>query len=305
MRLNLTATVVAVGLCLMVSGLTYSASTQVDDVRYTLQRGSSNVTPAPLSLDECMRRKAEMIATESATRTSGSIVYQCIVSNRSMVTFRANPTCPALPAPQGRTVDCPAGTTGAYTQTRSYTSAPYPTCAVLGEWTPAEPPAGICVPVPPPPVEQWTFCAHERQLCAFTGTRRVRYGAGTVWVERDVTAASGGVQCSNSVFGDPAVGITKRCELRAQAAATGTASLTWIPPTQNTDGSSLSNLAGYRISYGSNRDELVQTIQIENSGTTSYTVEQLAPGTYYFAVRAYTSRGTESANSNVESKAVQ
>lgn len=305
MRLNLTAAVVAVGLCLLVTGVVKAASTQVDDIRYTLQRGSSNVSPTPTSLDECMRRKAEMISAESATRTTGSIVYQCIVANRSIVTFRANPTCPALPAPQGRTVDCPAGTTGAYTQTRSYTSAPYPTCAVLGEWTPVEPPAGICVPVPPP-TEQWTLCANEYAFCSFTGTRRVRFGLGTNWVERDLTAVGGGAACRIASFGsDPLPGVAKRCELRAQAPATGTASLSWIAPTQNTDGSSLSNLAGYRISYGLSADELIQTIQIENSAATAYTVGNLAPGTYYFAVRAYTSLGTESANSNVESKVVQ
>ena len=37
----------------------------------------------------------------------------------------------------------------------------------------------------------------------------------------------------------------------------------------------------------------------------SYVVENLAPGTYYFAVRAYTSSGAESANSNVVTKNVQ
>lgn len=301
--ISLTAAVVTVGLCLLVSGIAIGASTQVDDVRYTLQRGSSNVTPAPVSLDECLRRKAEMIASESATRTTGSIVYQCIVANRSMVTFRPNPTCPALPAPQGRTVDCPAGTTGAYTQTRSYTSVPYPTCAVLGEWTPAEPPVGICVPIP---TEQWTLCANEYAFCTFTGTRRVRFGLGTSWVERDLTAVGGGAACRIASFGsDPLPGVAKRCELRAEVAATGTASLSWTAPTRNTDGSSLTNLAGYRISYGTNQDELVQTIQIENPTLTAYTVDRLAPGTYFFAVRAYTSSGTESANSNVESKVVQ
>jgi len=37
----------------------------------------------------------------------------------------------------------------------------------------------------------------------------------------------------------------------------------------------------------------------------SYVIENLAPATYYFAVRAYTSSGSESANSNIASKVVQ
>jgi hypothetical protein len=85
----------------------------------------------------------------------------------------------------------------------------------------------------------------------------------------------------------------------------GTAALSWTPPTTNTDGSSLTNLAGYRIYYGVNANELISTIQVSNAGMTSYVIDNLAPGTYYFVVRAYTSGGAESANSNTTSKVVQ
>lgn len=84
----------------------------------------------------------------------------------------------------------------------------------------------------------------------------------------------------------------------------GTADLSWQAPTRNTDGTSLSNLAGYRISYGASPTALVRTIQVANPGTTRYTVRNLSPGTWYFAVRAYTSTGTESDSSNVRSKVV-
>jgi hypothetical protein len=85
----------------------------------------------------------------------------------------------------------------------------------------------------------------------------------------------------------------------------GTASLTWTAPTQNVDGSALTDLAGYRISYGASPGALAQTIQIANPGLTAYVIEDLPAGTYYFAVRAYTSGGAESANSNLASKAVR
>jgi hypothetical protein len=85
----------------------------------------------------------------------------------------------------------------------------------------------------------------------------------------------------------------------------GAATLTWTPPTTNTDGSTLTTLAGYRIAYGASAAQLTQTIQLGNAGMSSYVVENLAPGTYYFAVRAYTSSGAESANSNVVTKNVQ
>jgi hypothetical protein len=85
----------------------------------------------------------------------------------------------------------------------------------------------------------------------------------------------------------------------------GAASLTWEPPTTNTDGSALTNLAGYRIVYGASAAHLTQTIQVANAGISTYVVEDLAPGTYYFAVRAYTSKGLESADSNVLPKVVR
>jgi len=85
----------------------------------------------------------------------------------------------------------------------------------------------------------------------------------------------------------------------------GGATLSWTPPTQNTDGTSLSNLAGYRISYGTNASAMTGTIQVSNPGVSSYVISNLSPGTYYFAVRAYTSNGTESGNSNVQSKTIQ
>lgn len=163
-------------------------------------------------------------------------------------------------------------------------------------------------PAPPPPAE-WTFCANEYEVCSFTGTRRVRFGLNTSWVERDLTAVNGGISCRIASFGsDPLVGTAKRCELRnveSQTQTIGAATLRWTPPTGNTDGTSLTNLAGYRISYGMSPDALVQTIQLANAGASSYTVSNLSPGTYYFAVRAYSSGGTESALSSVVSKVVQ
>jgi hypothetical protein len=85
----------------------------------------------------------------------------------------------------------------------------------------------------------------------------------------------------------------------------GGATLSWMPPTQNTDGTALTNLAGYRIAYGTSSTALTSTIQVANPGLSSYTLSNLAPGTYYFAVRAYTSSGNESSNSNVQTKIVQ
>ncbi|HMN43541.1 MAG TPA: putative Ig domain-containing protein [Povalibacter sp.] len=88
-------------------------------------------------------------------------------------------------------------------------------------------------------------------------------------------------------------------------AATKSATLSWAAPTQNTDGTTLTNLAGFRIYYGTSASALNQTIQVANPSVSTYVLDGLTPTTYYFAVRAYTSAGTESANSNVASKTLQ
>ena len=84
----------------------------------------------------------------------------------------------------------------------------------------------------------------------------------------------------------------------------GHATLSWMAPTENTDGSSLANLAGYRIRYGTSAASLTKTIDIDNASVTTYMVEDLAPATWYFAVTAVSSTGSESAYSNVANKKI-
>lgn len=86
---------------------------------------------------------------------------------------------------------------------------------------------------------------------------------------------------------------------------TGSATVNWTPPTQNTNGTSLTNLAGYTINYGTSSTALTSTVNVANPGLTSYVVSNLSAGTYYFTVSAYTSAGTTSSASNVVSKTIQ
>jgi fibronectin type III domain protein len=83
------------------------------------------------------------------------------------------------------------------------------------------------------------------------------------------------------------------------APSSGAATLSWAAPDQNTDGSALTNLAGYRIYFGTSADTLNQVIDISNVGVTTYVVDDLTSGTYYFSIRAYNTMGVESALSNV------
>ncbi len=69
----------------------------------------------------------------------------------------------------------------------------------------------VTAPSPTPtsvPVENWISCAGENEFCSFSGTRQVRYGANGSYAYGTFTD---GVSCSNSIFGDPAWGFSKRC----------------------------------------------------------------------------------------------
>jgi len=86
---------------------------------------------------------------------------------------------------------------------------------------------------------------------------------------------------------------------------TGSATVSWIPPTANTDGSVLGNLAGYHIYYGTSASNLNESVTLTNAGLTRYVVGGLATQTWYFAMTAYNSSGVESARTAVEALAVQ
>jgi Putative Ig domain len=91
----------------------------------------------------------------------------------------------------------------------------------------------------------------------------------------------------------------------AAPTTTGSATLSWAAPTTNTDGSPISNLAGFKIDYGNSAGALTQTVTVSDATAISYTIQGLAAGTWYFAVSDYTSTGGSSALSTVVSKTIQ
>lgn len=84
----------------------------------------------------------------------------------------------------------------------------------------------------------------------------------------------------------------------------GRATLAWVAPSLNNDGSALTELAGYRISYGRSPDELDRSIVIDSASVLECAIEQLDAGTWYFAVVAYNAYGLEGPKSNVAAKTV-
>lgn len=90
----------------------------------------------------------------------------------------------------------------------------------------------------------------------------------------------------------------------SSSANNGTATLSWTAPTTNSDGSALTDLAGYRIHYGTSADSLNNEITVSSASEVSYQVTSLAVGTWYFAVTSYTTSGLESSQSSVVSKTI-
>jgi hypothetical protein len=101
----------------------------------------------------------------------------------------------------------------------------------------------------------------------------------------------------------PAFAITVTAAAVTQSPS-GTATLSWTVPTQNTDGSPITNLAGFTIMYGTSPSALTQTINVASPSTTTYMVSGLGSGTWYFVVQAYNSAGMESGPSNTGSKTI-
>jgi len=82
----------------------------------------------------------------------------------------------------------------------------------------------------------------------------------------------------------------------------GTATVSWEAPTINTDGTTVTNLSGYTIYYGTSQSDLTQSVVVSGAATLSYEITGLAAGTWYFAVAADGADGTESAMSSIGSK---
>lgn len=80
----------------------------------------------------------------------------------------------------------------------------------------------------------------------------------------------------------------------------GQASLTWDAPTTNVDGTPLTDLAGYKVYFGTASGVYGPAVDVKN--VTVHTVTGLSEGIKYFVVTAYDTSGNESAYSNEVSK---
>ena len=118
-----------------------------------------------------------------------------------------------------------------------------------------------------------------------------------------VFAASVMAGCDGSTNTVAANGTSSTSSNPSAPTGNGMATLIWQTPTTDTSGAALTDLAGYRIYYGMSATDLSQTVQL-SIGIQTYVIDALGPGTWYFAIKAVTSTGAESALSNVASKTI-
>ncbi len=134
------------------------------------------------------------------------------------------------------------------------------------------------------------FSIASGQLAGTPGSAQTGTYANIVISASDGTAASA----------LPAFSIT----VTSPPVTTGTAVLALTPPTQNSDGSAVTDLAGMRVYYGTAASSLNQVLDLPGTTAMTYTLGNLASGTWYFAATAYTSGGEESSPSATASKSI-
>jgi hypothetical protein len=129
---------------------------------------------------------------------------------------------------------------------------------------------------------------------AAAGTQTATTTSSTTASTATTPAAGGSVASTNNGTTPPVKTTT----------TTGVATLDWLPPTQNSDGSVLTNLAGYTVYYGTSPGSLTKSVKITNPGLTAYSVTDLASGTWYFVVTSYSSVGAESTRTGTVSTTI-
>jgi hypothetical protein len=92
---------------------------------------------------------------------------------------------------------------------------------------------------------------------------------------------------------------------KASSGERGVATVSWVPPTRNSDGSTITDLAGYTIYYGTSPQKMDEKIEVRDPGTTTYTVKKLNSGkTYYFSIVAFTAGGISGGATPTVSKVI-
>lgn len=97
-----------------------------------------------------------------------------------------------------------------------------------------------------------------------------------------------------SVTDGASVSALPRFTITVEPVGSVSKAISWTPPTENEDGTPLTDLSGYRIYYGTTSGDYSEVIELNSPGLTSYVIGDLAPGTYYLVMTSFNSQGRES-----------
>ena len=84
----------------------------------------------------------------------------------------------------------------------------------------------------------------------------------------------------------------------------GSATLSWQPPTQNEDGTPLTDLAGYIVRYGKNPGNLDLKVTLSSPSATTVVIDNLIEGTWFFTLSSVNASGIESRPTGAVSKII-
>lgn len=155
------------------------------------------------------------------------------------------------------------------------------TAFATGQWLPCTPPAIYLVPA-------------QGQIVA-----KLNSGSGAGWVLSSTLLPTDYVWAETVAV--PAGAWVKVSTLAFAPPYTARASISWTAPTANTDGSALTDLAGYKVYSGPSATTLTVLAGV---GLVLAYQSNVGVGTTYFSVTAVNSAGTESVRSATVSKTV-
>ena len=107
----------------------------------------------------------------------------------------------------------------------------------------------------------------------------------------------------DAVLGTPASAIVTITG-NGTSSGTGSAALSWSPPTTNTNGTQVTSLTGYTIHYGTSQSAMNKSVVVSGASTTSYELTGLTNATWYFAISADAADGTSGPESSIGSKTI-
>lgn len=134
------------------------------------------------------------------------------------------------------------------------------------------------------------------------------HGAG---LENDSTAKSeavelgkGAIPTGDDLQSDPEISAMAATAATQSETGVGSATLSWLPPIEDVNGSSSTRLASYRIDYGQQPEALDRNIHIDNPSLSTYVIDNLASGVWFFRLVAIGVDGVEGKPTEIISKIV-